>query len=50
MCTEGKNEIIYLAAYTVIKKMLEEKVISKAAFERLNQKMAEKQNCKAVVA
>lgn len=47
---EEKNEIIYLAAYTVIKKMLEENVISKVAFERLNQKMAAKQNCKPVIA
>lgn len=50
MYTEEKNEIIYLAAYTVIKKMLDENVISRAVFERLNQKMAEKQNCKPVVA
>lgn len=50
MYTEEKNEIIYLAAYTVIKKMLDENMISRAAFERLNQKMAEKQNCKPVVA
>lgn len=33
MYTEGKNEIVYLAAYTVIKKMLEENVISE---RRLN--------------
>ena len=45
-----KDEIIYLAAYTVIKKMLEEKVIGKEAFDRLNQKIAKKQNCKPVVA
>lgn len=45
-----KNEIIYLAAYTVIKKMLEENVIGRAAFDRLNQKMAEKQNCKPIIA
>lgn len=50
MYTEENNEITYLAAYTVIKKMLEEQVISRATFERLNQKMAEKQNCKPVVA
>lgn len=43
-----KNERIYLAAYTVIRKMLDEKVIDRAAFERLNLKMAEKQNCKPV--
>lgn len=50
MNTAEKKEIIYLAAYTVIRKMFEERVIDRAAFERLNLKMAEKQNCKPIVA
>ena len=49
MIEQEKNEMIYLAAYTVIKKMLEEKILSRAAFERLNLIMAEKKNCKPVV-
>jgi len=42
-----KNEITYIAAYTILKKMLEDEVISSDVFDRLNLKMAERQNCVA---
>ena len=44
-----KKELIYLAAYTVIRKMLEEKVIDKTEFDRLNIRMAAQQNCRPVI-
>jgi len=42
---KDKNEITYIAAYTVLKNMLESEVISSDVFERINLKMAERQNC-----
>ena len=43
--TRENNEVRYIAAYTILKKMLESKLISNDVFERINLKMAEKQNC-----
>lgn len=50
MNDNNKNEAIYLAAYGIIKKMLKDGVISKEAFERLNIRMASKQNTKPITA
>ncbi len=49
MSEENKNEMIYLAAYSIIKRMLNEKIITKEAFDRLNKKIAEVQSCKPVL-
>lgn len=46
----SKGEVIYLAAYGVIKKMLADGVINKESFERLNIRMASKQNTKPITA
>jgi len=43
-----KKDIIYLAAYGIIKNMLEKKIITKEAFYRLNIKIAEEQSCKPI--
>ena len=50
MIETAKKEMIYLAAYGVIKNMLEKGVITKEAFDRLNVKMAEEQSCKPIAA
>ena len=49
MTEKDKNEIIYLAAYSVIKRMLNEKIITKEAFDRLNIRMANEMFCKPVL-
>ena len=46
----AKKEMIYLAAYSVIKQMRENGIITREAFERLNRKMAEEQSCKPIAA
>ena len=45
-----KKEMLYLAAYGVIKEMMEEGIINREAFNRLNIKMADEQSCKPIVA
>ena len=45
-----KGEAVYLAAYGVIKKMLREGVINKDSFDRLNARIALKQNTKPITA
>lgn len=50
MIEEAKNEMIYLAAYGVIKRMLENEIITKEAFDRLNIKMAAEKSCKPIAA
>ena len=50
MIEEAKNEMIYLAAYGVIKRMLENGIITKDAFDRLNIKMAAEKSCKPIAA
>ncbi len=50
MIETAKKEMIYLAAYGVIKTMLAEGIITKEAFDRLNVKMAEEQSCKPIAA
>ena len=45
-----RNDMIYLAAYGVIKRMLDSGILSKEAFNRLNAKIAEEKNCKSVAA
>lgn len=50
MIETAKKEMIYLAAYGVIKRMLENGVISKEAFDRLNIRMAAEQACKPIAA
>ncbi len=45
----AKKEMVYLAAYGLIKRMLENGIITKEAFARLNVKMAEEQSCKPIV-
>lgn len=46
--TEKQNkEATYINAYTIIKKMLSDGVISEKVFSRLNEKIAERQNCQA---
>ena len=50
MIETAKKEMIYLAAYSVIKRMLENGIINQEAFERLNFKMAVEQCCKPVTA
>lgn len=46
----AKDEMIYLAAYGVILRMLENGIITKEAFNRLNIKMAAEQSCKPIAA
>ena len=46
----SKDEMIYLAAYGVIKRMLENGIITKEAFDRLNIKMAAEKSCKPIAA
>lgn len=41
------KEAIYISAYTIIKKMLSDGVISEKVFSRLNEKIAERQSCTA---
>lgn len=43
-----KNELIYLATYSILKRLYQNGDISKAVFERLNRKNAECQGCKLV--
>lgn len=50
MIESAKKEMIYLAAYGVIKRMLENGVINKEAFDRLNIRMAAEQCCKPIAA
>ena len=50
MIETAKNEMIYLAAYSVIKRMLENGIITKEAFDRLNIKMAAEKSCKPIAA
>ena len=45
-----KKEMIYLAAYGVIKEMMEKGIINREAFNRLNIKMADVQSCKPIAA
>ena len=49
MSEESKREMIYFAAYSVINRMLRNGIIDKESFDRLNQKISEKQQCKPVV-
>lgn len=42
-----KNELEYIAAYSILKKMLNSKEISNDVFERINLKIAERKNCLA---
>lgn len=44
---KGRNEITYTAAYTILKKMLSEGVINEKVFCRMNEKIAERQECSA---
>ena len=46
----SKNEMIYLAAYGVIKKMLNDGIINEESFRRLNGRIALKQNTKPITA
>lgn len=39
------KEAIYISAYTIIKKMLSDGVINEKVFMRLNEKIANRQNC-----
>lgn len=41
------KETVYISAYTIIKKMLSDGVISEKVFSRLNEKIAERQSCPA---
>lgn len=50
MIEAAKKEMIYLAAYGVIKDMLEKGIINREAFDRLNIKMADEQSCKPIAA
>ena len=42
------SEMIYLCAYGVIKRMLDDGILSREAFDRLNIKMAAEKSCKPV--
>lgn len=44
-----KKEMIYLAAFSILKRLYQQGQISKSVFERLNRKNAECQGCKMVV-
>ena len=46
----SRGEMVYLAAYGVIKRMLENGIITKDAFDRLNIKMAAEKSCKPIAA
>jgi len=48
MMETEKNELIYLAAYGVIKRMLKNGIITKEAFDRLNTKIASEKSCKPI--
>lgn len=48
MSEELKNELIYLASFSMIKKLYESGEISKEIFERLNNLNAKTMNCKPV--
>ena len=50
MNEEAKREMIYLAAYSVINRMLKNGIIDKESFDKLNQKICEKQQCKPLIA
>ena len=41
------KEEIYISAYTIIKKMLSDGVVSEKVFSRLNERIAERQSCPA---
>lgn len=41
----AQNEKVYIAAYTIIKRMLNEGVIGQDVFARLNEKIASVQGC-----
>lgn len=44
-----KKEMIYLAAFSMLKRLYQQGKISKMVFERLNRKNAESQGCKMVL-
>jgi len=50
MVESAKKEMVYIAAYSVIKKMLENGVISRETFQRLNARIAAEQSCKPITA
>lgn len=41
------KEAVYVSAYTIIKKMLSDGLISVKTFTRLNEKIADRQGCTA---
>lgn len=41
------KEAVYVSAYTIIKKMLSDGVISEKTFSRLNERIADRQGCTA---
>lgn len=41
------KEAVYVSAYTIIKKMLSDGVISEKTFCRLNERIADRQGCTA---
>ncbi len=46
MIENASKEMIYLAAFDMIKRMLEQGIITREAFERLNDRIAREQFCK----
>ncbi len=48
MNDELKNELMYLAVFSVLKRLYSTGNISKEVFNRLNNKNAENQNCKPI--
>lgn len=48
MNDELKNELMYLAVFSVLKRLYSNGDISKEVFNRLNNKNAENQNCKPI--
>lgn len=43
-----KSELVYLAVFSVLKRLYSNDDISKEVFNRLNNKNAENQNCKPI--